>query len=41
VLAYLARFPPIDTVSINGVAFVRVYDLRHIPPPEWMHDPGR
>ena len=27
------RYPPIDTVTIDGVPFAHVYDLRTIPPP--------
>jgi hypothetical protein len=37
VIPYLANFTPIYTVTIDGVDFARVYDLRHIPPPDWMH----
>lgn len=33
---YLEGFQPIYTVTIDGVEFVRVYDLRRIPPPDWM-----
>ncbi|HEU5432168.1 MAG TPA: hypothetical protein VFU81_10920 [Thermomicrobiales bacterium] len=40
VLPYLARFRPVYTVRIDGVDFVRVYDLRQIPPPPWMADRG-
>jgi hypothetical protein len=36
VVPYLANFEPIYTVTIDGVDFVHVYDLRHIPPPDWM-----
>ena len=28
-----ARYPPIDTVTIDGVDFAHVYDIRAIPPP--------
>jgi hypothetical protein len=38
VMPYLARFRPVYTVRIDGVDFVRVYDLRQIPPPAWMSD---
>ena len=31
-----ARFPPLDTVTIDGVDFAHVYDLRTIPPPPEM-----
>ncbi|HEV2108622.1 MAG TPA: hypothetical protein VGR16_10205 [Thermomicrobiales bacterium] len=33
---YLEDFQPLYTVTIDGVEFVRVYDLRRIPPPDWM-----
>ena len=36
VVPYLSNFEPIYTVTIDGVDFVHVYDLRHIPPPDWM-----
>lgn len=36
VVPYLESFQPIDVVTLNGVEFVRVYDLRRIPPPDWM-----
>jgi hypothetical protein len=36
VIPYLSTFEPIYTVTIDGADFVRVYDLRHIPPPDWM-----
>jgi hypothetical protein len=36
VIPYLSNFEPIYTVTIDGVDFVHVYDLRHIPPPDWM-----
>ena len=29
-------YPPVDTVTIDGVIFARVYDLRAIPPPPAM-----
>jgi hypothetical protein len=38
VVPYLADFAPIYTVTIDGVDFARVYDLRRIPPPPWMID---
>jgi hypothetical protein len=31
-----ARYPPIRTVAIDGIAFAHVYDLRTIPPPPTM-----
>ena len=31
-----ARFPPIDTITIHGVDFAHVYDIRRIPPPAAM-----
>jgi hypothetical protein len=37
-IPYLARFDPVYTVRIDGVDFVRVYDLRRIPPPAWLAD---
>jgi hypothetical protein len=40
VIPYLANFEPIFTVTIDGVDFARVYDLRHIPPPDWMGEQG-
>lgn len=40
-LPYLARFTPVYTVRVDGVDFVRVYDLRQIPPPPWMADQGK
>ncbi len=36
IIHYFDDFTPIDTVNINGVPFVRVYDLRTMPPPGWM-----
>ena len=33
VITYLSEFEPTYTVTIDGVDFVRVYDLRRIPPP--------
>jgi hypothetical protein len=36
VVPYLANFEPIYTLTIDGVDFVHVYNLRHIPPPDWM-----
>jgi hypothetical protein len=38
VVPYLSNFEPIYTVTIDGVDFVRVYELRLIPPPDWMVD---
>ncbi|HEU0115175.1 MAG TPA: hypothetical protein VFQ80_10890, partial [Thermomicrobiales bacterium] len=39
-IPYLSRFPPVYVVRIDGVDFVRVYDLRRVPPPSWMNDRG-
>ena len=36
IIHYFDDFTPIHTVKINGVPFVRVYDLRAMPPPRWM-----
>jgi hypothetical protein len=36
VVPYLSTFKPVYTATINGVEFARVYDLRKIPPPDWM-----
>ncbi len=40
VVPYLADVAPISTVRIDGVDFARVYDLRRIPPPDWMLAPA-
>jgi hypothetical protein len=36
VIHYFDRFRPVHTVKINGAPFVKVYDVRKIPPPDWM-----
>jgi hypothetical protein len=36
VMYYFENFQPIYTVTIDGVEFVKVYDMRRIPPPDWM-----
>jgi hypothetical protein len=40
VVPYLGNVAPISTVRIGGVDFARIYDLRRIPPPEWMLAPA-
>jgi 4-amino-4-deoxy-L-arabinose transferase-like glycosyltransferase len=34
--AYLSQYQPVHTVSFGGVDFARIYDLRTIPPPDWL-----
>jgi 4-amino-4-deoxy-L-arabinose transferase-like glycosyltransferase len=34
--AYLSQYEPVHTVSFGGVDFARTYDLRTIPPPDWL-----
>jgi hypothetical protein len=34
--AYLSQYEPVHTVSFGGVDFARIYDLRAIPPPDWL-----
>lgn len=36
VIGYLATFEPAHTVVLNGVDYVRVWDIRDIPPPGWL-----
>jgi hypothetical protein len=36
VVHYFDDLAPMHTVKINSVPFVRVYDLRSMPPPTWM-----
>jgi 4-amino-4-deoxy-L-arabinose transferase-like glycosyltransferase len=34
--AYFSKYEPVHTVSFGGVDFARTYDLRAIPPPDWL-----
>lgn len=36
VIDYLAGYEPVHTVWVEGVEYVRVYDLEGIPPPDWL-----
>jgi hypothetical protein len=38
ITTYLGRFPPVHTIRLKNQEFVKIYDLRTIPPPPWVTD---